>query len=656
MARVGAASLNTRDLYRNKVDKRSLWNDSVLAFCFQEEGLVVGVEGDLPHEVLEKSSKLLALYGGPCGVWEITYIDYERNVFFCRVDQSAVRSDDSAPSYPWELHPARDDSDNWHLQPASQREDNVRCELLPPMIAHCRTTILSLFGIDTVGQKFQGDVLFDICFQDIATIHAKHEWVEELAKIIHIGPETFECLNAVSIDGDVRFKTSCERSKRHPDSHLNYCIEMRFKGCFAEEFELKDFPFDQQQLTLYLASNQPVSHVVLNCNDSHPSRFLAHNFTLGNVFDIVTAEHVLSYVALSDATESMSGSVYNSIDFFIYLERKPGFYVSNVMAPISILTYLGFLSFGIESSGARMATSSRLSISVTLLLTTVAFKFATAGALPQISYLTSLDRFVTYTSLFMSLISIENAVFPWWCTDASCFDDEMTVLWTLMAIFTAGICISGVVVLRKLRDRKKANALLLKQHELRRLVAKTYPNNNFKRHAEIFTKLLVKMNLPPMPPLLKKRHVKPKGEDPNAPDCLTREATKSMDEIERIPSHDTAGEDYSQIGIRRQFSFPAVDMDAQMREAEVTQDVDSPRLILHNHTISDSQTSIRKLSSIHPLEMDVQRRDSDNPVDIERVLNLRHECISQLADMATYVDDDRLTVKLLVSDVSSRTT
>ena len=56
----------------------------------------------------------------------------------------------------------------------------------------------------------------------------------------------------------------------------------------------------------------------------------------------------------------------------------------------------------------RTDVASRLSVSLTLVLTAAAYKFVVASMLPAISYFTLLDYYVLSCSLFLFLVVIEN--------------------------------------------------------------------------------------------------------------------------------------------------------------------------------------------------------------------------------------------------------
>jgi hypothetical protein len=94
----------------------------------------------------------------------------------------------------------------------------------------------------------------------------------------------------------------------------------------------------------------------------------------------------------SDPTESSAGIVYPRCTYTVSLWRKTGYYTSNVILPICVLTLLAPLSCTVNDDGTSMGTADRLSVTLTLLLTAVAYKFVVASAIPTVSYLTFLDR------------------------------------------------------------------------------------------------------------------------------------------------------------------------------------------------------------------------------------------------------------------------
>ena len=81
---------------------------------------------------------------------------------------------------------------------------------------------------------------------------------------------------------------------------------------------------------------------------------------------------------------------FPAVHFRACVSRRPGFVMLNVMLPTAVIALLSVTTFLVEIE----LTISKLDLSVTILLTAVAFKYATAAYLPQISYLTLIDKFV----------------------------------------------------------------------------------------------------------------------------------------------------------------------------------------------------------------------------------------------------------------------
>jgi hypothetical protein len=136
---------------------------------------------------------------------------------------------------------------------------------------------------------------------------------------------------------------------------------------------------------------------------------------------VVYSDIVVSSVHASDPTESSAGIIYPRCRFTVYLWRRTGYYISNVILPICVLTLLSPLSCTLNDDGTSLGTADRLGITLTLLLTAVAYKFVVASSLPTVSYLTILDRFVTLLLLLLLTISFDSYVlvcFGFLCVNA----------------------------------------------------------------------------------------------------------------------------------------------------------------------------------------------------------------------------------------------
>ena len=66
-----------------------------------------------------------------------------------------------------------------------------------------------------------------------------------------------------------------------------------------------------------------------------------------------------------------------------------GYYKQNIIGVLFALSLVGFSVFAMENEGL----ADRINVILTLVLTNVALKFATADSLPKVSYNTQLDVF-----------------------------------------------------------------------------------------------------------------------------------------------------------------------------------------------------------------------------------------------------------------------
>ena len=261
-------------------------------------------------------------------------------------------------------------------------------------------------------------------------------------------------------------------------SYYDYTLKFRGKGVFTEEFELENFPFDEQALSITFSVLKSNRLIVLEANEEFPSTFVRSNFQMSNVFSVSHRDMVMTSKSYSSAKESASGVVYPRFTFSVVLQRQPMYYLTNIALPMMVLTYLGFLSFAVSFDGSRLDTSDRLSITLTLLLTAVAYKFVVASAIPQVSYLTLLDKYISLCFGFLCLIITENALFPFFETRpgwAVTGTHELYVFLGLIGLFTLINLVWFMRFSYKLRCRAKLCRDVNVVESVRRLVACSYP-------------------------------------------------------------------------------------------------------------------------------------------------------------------------------------
>lgn len=107
-------------------------------------------------------------------------------------------------------------------------------------------------------------------------------------------------------------------------------------------------------MAIALTFNACTSRVGLEVNNYFPSIFFSKQFQSASVYDALYEDIVLTSINNSNPSESSAGYVYPRVFFYIYFARRPTFYLSNVVMPMTLLTVLGPLSNAIEADGSPM--------------------------------------------------------------------------------------------------------------------------------------------------------------------------------------------------------------------------------------------------------------------------------------------------------------
>ncbi|KAL7531377.1 hypothetical protein ACHAWF_003744 [Thalassiosira exigua] len=186
-------------------------------------------------------------------------------------------------------------------------------------------------------------------------------------------------------------------------------IIQRVEGEFFERFELQNFPMDAQDLTITVSVNcatkgpVPVEFVLEPVPGAPPPQLGVDtvNFAYDDIWEInpsVTPE-------VTDVGANAERR-FPAVHLRACVARKPNFVLMNVAFPSAVISLLSLLTFFVSTE----ELGSRLDLSLTLLLTVVAFKYTSAAYLPQISYWTLIDIFTGLCSATVVLVNIFHSV------------------------------------------------------------------------------------------------------------------------------------------------------------------------------------------------------------------------------------------------------
>jgi hypothetical protein len=110
--------------------------------------------------------------------------------------------------------------------------------------------------------------------------------------------------------------------------------------------------------------------------------------------------------------------------------------------------------------------STKITITLTLLLSAVAFKVSITSFLPQNPYFTMLDSFMWTLTYFIGLVALENLAWPAAvCTNVGANLDqsnEQDVMYTLLFLLI-GIVIAMIVTVLWIREQNQRELLKLRR-------------------------------------------------------------------------------------------------------------------------------------------------------------------------------------------------
>jgi len=199
--------------------------------------------------------------------------------------------------------------------------------------------------------------------------------------------------------------TTVKPSELHSSKHqvVRVVYSQRIQAWFHEGFEMHNFPFDLQHLHIGVTSSWDHESIALSFDNQKPTRVSSAALT-SQTWEMA-APRLFSYDSdwdadslplLSQSTDSASGARYCRAYLALTISRRPNFIIWNVMVIMALVGFLSFGTFALDPS----ELGDRQACVLTLVLTTVAFKYVTTNMMPEISYVTMMDA-VIYSCMFL---------------------------------------------------------------------------------------------------------------------------------------------------------------------------------------------------------------------------------------------------------------
>ena len=257
-----------------------------------------------------------------------------------------------------------------------------------PMAVSIAVYLLDIPKIDDADQSFVADVFLRYTWQDSRLAHTrKAPCVVSLDELWH---PRLVLLNQREVKQQLN-----DGVQIFSDGSVVY--PQRFYGTFSLPNDLRDFPFDQQNLPISIVARHEAEEVVFKADRSIFGK--AKNMSVANW-------HIGAPVPKSGKLSVVPGeSDIPRFDIFFPAQRHSSYYVWKIIVPMSLVIFMSWTVFWVSPQH-----TIRFSISATSMLTLIAFRLAVGGSMPPIPYLTELDLFTIGSTVLVFTALIETVV------------------------------------------------------------------------------------------------------------------------------------------------------------------------------------------------------------------------------------------------------
>lgn len=181
--------------------------------------------------------------------------------------------------------------------------------------------------------------------------------------------------------------------------------------------EIQNFPHDIQELSVVLSSQRNEHEVKLVANTYQLGRKAMATFVeqqKWKLMSLIEASSHASYDTESTLKAMESPSTRYQFESWInrpivvfkaFTYRRPGFYYANAFFLIFLITIVSISTFGID----RTMIHNRIQSTLTILLTSVSFKWVINRTLPAVNYVTSLDLYSILNIIFLCVLCAAHA-------------------------------------------------------------------------------------------------------------------------------------------------------------------------------------------------------------------------------------------------------
>jgi hypothetical protein len=278
----------------------------------------------------------------------------------------------------------------WELEGAAASAEEVELDPAHIGVVVCRFTIFNIREINIKTQSILVDFYFEAAWpmpdllQEDGSIKPQGEiewdkvWQPRIVFANKLGDLQLNAWNAIDPSYLEKFGQPMASWRA------------KISGEFSQQLDLRKFPYDGHNLELLISTDHLTSICTLAANVVVPSGAQVARFSIRDQWDL-TFDGKSSIKSLGE--RKGAGGAYSQLSLCLPAKRNPNYQLANTMLLMALVVMLFFVSvFPVP----KEQTADRMVIASNSVLTAVALKLLSAEQLPDLPYMTFLDKYMLF--------------------------------------------------------------------------------------------------------------------------------------------------------------------------------------------------------------------------------------------------------------------
>jgi hypothetical protein len=258
-----------------------------------------------------------------------------------------------------------------------------------PTTIHMAVVIIDVDNVDGAEQSFDANVYYEVRWRD-------ERLVQEQPGDRHFKIGEIWTPRIILSNEQRTWRTMPEIYEVSPNGEVTYT--QRIWGSFSQQLVLRDFPFDTQQFEITFVSTRFGQSEVKLVSDPNFSTVISDRLSVPSWRLLSTSIDLSPYKIVAEEAGQPA------FTFSFTAQRIANYYLIFMVLPLVLILGMSWIVFWIDAT----EMSLRFGLASTSMLTLIAYRFAMASELPNISYLTRMDIFMVGSTVlvFLALLAV----------------------------------------------------------------------------------------------------------------------------------------------------------------------------------------------------------------------------------------------------------